>query len=514
MPRQEGPYLGPRHHWTKPRTPKAWQRHWPWLVPLGFCGVFLVLIVGAMQIRQLIIRRIPSGSNGQIEQQLESKPPEHGPKQSAQSAVPAPVDPALQSSEPGYQVLPPAAARAPGRKLPKMLLVGDRPEMFPSLEEALNVAISGDIIEIRTNRPIIVTSATYHARDEKNGDTLTIRGGVGFQPVLRHGKKRPYPADLCMFKFVNTKVKLAGLHFTSQNRASREGFVFFDLGGGGEVIAHDCSFTGSAKEPGSVFDLNLYDRDLQKDPRAAAANVHLERCFFRGHTLGVVRCNPLVASVHVQNSLLMNWSVARSFGFAPSPVPTPPDCRRELLFRNNTMVSDIVLSYGHVPDREAESRIWITAENNVFVTSLVLEHSASADYYDMRSLVGSHYKWSGRGNLFDVRTNWSQGMAVLCRGRPSVNNGPYQHVVRVGANLSEWNSFWGSQAEIESEMGTAPFVREIDFQNHWKTLPTDYELRPVGPVEQLARRGIRVGCDISQIPVPPPATLEPYELNP
>lgn len=43
-------------------------------------------------------------------------------------------------------------------------------------------------------------------------------------------------------------------------------------------------------------------------------------------------------------------------------------------------------------------------------------------------------------------------------------------------------------------------------------LPADYILQPTGAIGRLLKRGIRLGCDVSKLPVPPPSTLQPYNV--
>src|SRR5207245_2802256 len=116
---------------------------------------------------------------------------------------PAPVD----SSEPGDEVLPPHAVGALGRRLPKLLLVGNRREMFPTLAKAVAAALPGDIIEIRTKVPLVEAEAVARVKEKIRDAPLTIRAGKGYQPVLRTASGGP------LLTCVNVDLKIVGIHF-------------------------------------------------------------------------------------------------------------------------------------------------------------------------------------------------------------------------------------------------------------------------------------------------------------
>lgn len=140
------------------RRKKPWYRHIPWMISLVACGVFIVLIGGVFGVRQVVI--LVRGSHSEVTAEDNGSPAgSAGQKGSTDLELNA----SLKSNEPRMEVLPPKAAMQPGRKLPKMLLVGRRSEMFQSLEKAMKIAIPGDIIEIRTSRPMLVRGSELRA---------------------------------------------------------------------------------------------------------------------------------------------------------------------------------------------------------------------------------------------------------------------------------------------------------------------------------------------------------------
>ena len=143
---------------SAPRKPQPALRqlvakHTSWLVPVAACVVFVVLIAGILGVRKIIIRKAGE-TVALVKRVLGTGGPEAatsledqvGDKEQASEEQAS-----LEPDEPGLEVLPPAAAKLPGRKLPRLLFVGRHPQMFQSLAEAVKVVIPGDIIEIRTN---------------------------------------------------------------------------------------------------------------------------------------------------------------------------------------------------------------------------------------------------------------------------------------------------------------------------------------------------------------------------
>ncbi len=83
----EGTPLGPRRKWKEERSRwnKPLHRHLPWLVPTGACGAFVILIVGAIGVRTVILRRtaaeteIPAGNSESQQTSVSSDRSSHDP---------------------------------------------------------------------------------------------------------------------------------------------------------------------------------------------------------------------------------------------------------------------------------------------------------------------------------------------------------------------------------------------------------------------------------------------------
>ena len=221
--------------------------HSAWLVPLAACVVFVMLIFTALGVRRVIILLRMDSNDGAA---IAENGSERG---AADEATMDSVDEdgrglSLESSEPGYEVLPPLAAKKPGRTLPKMLLVGPHKQMFPSLSAAAKLAIPGDIIEIRTNGPLVEPGAELHAKQKPKGTPIIIRAGRGFQPVVRGA-----------ISIANVDVHLIRIHFATISLSSEDS----------SWLMEQCSITGGICSTVNAKGAN--------DP----LQVRMDRCFFR-----------------------------------------------------------------------------------------------------------------------------------------------------------------------------------------------------------------------------------------
>ncbi len=124
--------LGQRKNTPTKTKRLPWYRHTAWFIPLAACVVFAVLIVGGLAVRQVIIL---------IQRAVPAEVGDEATGQNGDAAVPvvggesAMIDEplaSLESREPGYDALPPAAAKGRGRKLPKRLPLGALQLLVPA----------------------------------------------------------------------------------------------------------------------------------------------------------------------------------------------------------------------------------------------------------------------------------------------------------------------------------------------------------------------------------------------
>jgi hypothetical protein len=487
-------------------TRPPWWRHSPLAVPIIACLVFVVLIAGGLAVRKVIILlRSPSQSPPIVNDSPAGSPVQGSGPAAAATTAAAPVT-GSPATEPDLAVLPPLAAKEPGRRLPRLLVVGETADMFPSIEKATEVAISGDVIEVRTNRPMVVGPVHYDAKDKEKGDDLTIRAGKGFQPVLRVG-------GWAMFAFANTRALIQGLHLVHNvNNSIHTGF--FGIFGNGRLNLQDCSIT-AARKPGLVTFLAVCHAD---DRGISKASIVFERCTIRGQELVIIHGPPVESTIVINNCLVFTRNNVITFLHAPAPV----DIGRVVRLQNNTLIAGGQIGFGpSAPLGNADVLLSLSADANVFVTFGDVLFYQGLSTPTWKSLFGTTYRWSGRDNLF----SGVGGHATLQSYKGTVASENLDQNIVVKLNLLEWNSLWGGNAEVGSEIDAALFARpfvlslpgvpiwEMPFgPDVWTAAPTDFALQPVGAVARFAARGVRVGCDVTRLPVPPAATLEPYEL--
>ncbi len=253
------------------KKPRSWLRLLVWLLPVLACVVLigLILTVPGLRRRQVVL---PAPAPA------EPQPAVVQPQPAAEQAdleVPEPPEPSLEPSEPGFEVLPPLAAQTPGRRIPKQLLVGRRAGMFASVEDAVAVAIPGDIIEIRTNQPMLVGGAVLRVKDKVQDAPLTIRAGKGYQPILRGA------AAACFLSGVQCGPDHGGdslcyqcpVHLFTIPRIWAEN---------SNVTLNSCSFTAI---PGTK---SVYSYPASDNPKGIdnQLRVSLSHCYVRGYQHG------------------------------------------------------------------------------------------------------------------------------------------------------------------------------------------------------------------------------------
>ena len=453
-----------------------WWRHSPLAVPIAACVVFAVLIAGVLGVRKVVI--LLRGARS------ESRGPEAvpGSKRSELDVVAEELKKRglLESSDPGMDVLPPPAAKQPGRKLPKMLLVGRHPEMFPSLEAAVSVAIPGDIIEIRANVPLLVRPSALKVESKPKEAPLTIRAGKSFQPVLRG-------AGSAMVSLTNVDVKIVGLHFTSTGGGLVVGAENSD------VVFQFCSST-------NVGLLGLQN----SQGRAKGVQVRVAQCFVRG--AGVAQIVGPSVAVTLEECGLVSGGVACVFSC---------DEEQSLTIRRSTFVTYDAVHLNFVKPWPV-LRFSFQMERSVFgqlacCPCIAHVHLREVDApAPLQDPVGALRQAFGEFHARDnVAQTW-EGWAWI----KVDSHGSYTKEA-VNAELPQWwddSLRFGKQLELVRslihEKGTKPDEVAAGYR---KVLPEDLIAASSVLAERL-KAGQRYGCDVTQLPIPPAVTLEPYDM--
>lgn len=442
------------------------------LVPLCACLVFAVLIAGTLASRRVIVRwfglsdgipgeegHAPAGSVGSSSSGVAATEMQAGQL-------------ATESSEPGFDVLPPGAPPVPGRTLRKMLVVGEDQGMFASLEEAMQVAIPGDIIELRTNGPLLVAGAEMRLKQRVKDALLTIRAGKGYEPVLTG------PPDHPWLTMVNTNVKIVGLHFTRAVLGADSGSVLFE----------HCTFTR-----GGLSAAN-------SKGRGNPIEIVLKRCFARG---AKISCYGPSISVLLSDSAFA--------GAQHYLIDMPLRDDQVVRIDQSTLFQCSLLNLG-------------TADTWPRVPlSFQMQRSVFGLIYCCPTLVDLQLPPTSPAHDF------GQAHEALRRGfrefRAAENFANYWEGWAWVGTVGSSNPFWVRDAvfpDLPTNDGTIAFGRRIEearFLVHGKgdvaagqwlvhsAVPLDLAVRSTGPLGHRLREGAHYGADLARLPVPPPATL-------
>ncbi|HUG91550.1 MAG TPA: hypothetical protein VML55_11980 [Planctomycetaceae bacterium] len=468
---------------TKQPPRKPWYRHAPWVLPTLVCVVFAVLIAGVAGVRQVIV--LVQGTAG-------ADAPETPARGSADEDAAGGLDGSfvdaddgrvsLASNEPGLEVLPPAAAGQPGRKLPRLLLVGRHPQMFKSVSESVAVAVPGDVIEIRTNGPLLESGAELKLERREPGKGLTIRAGQGFQPVLR-----PDQPQRTIVRLTNSDLTLSGLHVTSAvpcRLASVEN---------GNVVIEHCSVT-SIPPRGGVHVLAV------KNTSELPLNVVIDRCLTRGRPqfsfAGPAIQLTLRESAFVGGQHLLVMAAAED---------------QSLTIQNCTFINCYLLTWP-VDAGWPQKPLSVRMEGSLFALL-----SCCATLFDVRvpksdSLADpDDYRDALRRALreFRARDNVAQfweGWAAVSQGgnlgrfiREPVfgdEHPPIDDTLRFGSRIEQVRSMIHKQGNPPE---TAAVIASV--------VPQDLVPVSQGILAERVALGRRYGCDVARLPVPPASTL-------
>lgn len=483
MPLPEDRYLGPRKKWGNgaKRPHKAGFRHLPWLVPTAACAVFAILITGAVTVRMVIVRRVAAPADTSSESP--TQPPVASNQASKQGTIVPSAPGSSDETEPAVlQVLPPLAAKQPGRKLPKLLLVGDQPDMFPDLNSALEAAIAGDEIEIRTNHPILLKPHVLDRTDQTNDHPLTIRGGPGFEPVIRT------TLESTIFSHGVT-LRIDRLHFVTPAVSGRgEGILWTDS----SIAVTDCSLTDL---PGTHPEERSLVQFQQPNPLGPdqVAKIAITNCFFRG--THAFPCRYLPGRVQIQISNCLCLGLGAVVGYSSN---LPQNVLIRLSRNTLTENASLILSLADESPVIAQSLLRIEADSNIIAThnyALNLQ-SRSADLADWQSR--GNLSWTGDRNLFFPHT------LLECN-----REGEDQRTL--ATNLEEWRRFWNAKPDANSHQAAIEFIQPRRWEERATSLPADYAIKSVEGLRPDQWQGI--GCDVAKLPVPPPVTLEPYDVH-
>jgi hypothetical protein len=456
--------IGSRSRNPQKTLPNPWFQHLARLTPTMACVVFAVLIAGAVGVRQVIILV----RNGQTSEPVVSQAADEKPTVAASTAEPAKddetsdtgADLTQESAEPELEVLPPPAAKKPGRKLPRMLLVGDGPTMFPQLEQAMKVAIGGDIIEIRTNKPLFLEPQKAVWKG-KIGN-LTVRGGTEFRPVFV--RRTLLPGRL--------------LQFISEKPDSKCSVMLQDISiinitppnPKGEGTQHSAVFATCPLQVRRCV-IATTNGAISWYPSAPGNKALVAECYLIGLDNGTAdMITFLEGHMEVSNNLIVQ---------ARRPLNINRD--GHMIARNNTLLHcrKTLSIYGKSSIKFYNNLIAFQRSYHAFVVE-VGDHP----YREIQQMISYQAQ-----NNFYFNTNW----------------GIYPQYLQIGTGLSAWQRITRNGEKF-------PHIIDPMFSNlrlvlaakEKIVLPTTFSLSPSSPAKGAGTDGADIGCDLSRIPVPPP----------
>ncbi len=454
-----------------------------WLLPVAACVVLIGLILAVPGLRRrVLVQTTPAPAPS------EPQPEAVQQQQTAEETdleVPEPPQPSLESSEPGLEVLPPLAAQTLGRRVPKQLLVGRRAGMFASVEDAVAVAIPGDVIEIRTNQPMLVGGAAVRVKERVENAPLTIRAGKGYQPILR------VAADVSFLTVVNVDLKLVGIHLvTGVGPTWSNPDIKAESS---NVTLERCSLTGRPMTGSGVVLSITNPKGIDNKLR-----VSVNHCFVRGYP-----SSPVVAMAGPSVSVTLDESVfLRELGVFCSPAEN-----QSIYVRQCTVLDNVFLAM-HVGGKKLTSPLSFRMDRSIFTG----DPGGGACLFEFHALPGVNLaginetirrafrEFSARDNAAHFRGSWGCGPP-----------GGISEALVGELPQDDQTIAFGSRVEAIREARSKGIANALDAC--YTLVPQDLTPSSTGFLGLRMSQGIRYGADLNQLPVPPLATLAPFHAD-
>ncbi len=455
-------------------------KHTSWLVPVAACVVFVILIAGMLGVRKIIIRKAGE-TVALVKRALGTGGPEAATSLEDQRGHEEQVSEEQASLEPdqsGLEVLPPAAAKLAGRKLPRLLFVGRHPQMFQSLAEAVKVVIPGDIIEIRTNALLAEPGVELRWKEKPKDTPLVIRAGRGFQPVLRPRSEVP------LLTLVNADLKASGLHFAANCGLLAEN---------SNVHLERCTLTKAG----------LQARNTRGSGKPL--QITMDRCFVRS---GSLRCEGPSVAVKIRES---------GFVEGHGTITVSLDEDQSIVIEQTSIVNCYFLQL-RMPSKPPAEPLSFRMDRSVVGAVRccpVLVHLLLPQSYAKSGTTGLHEalrqafrECKAGDNFAHYWGRWAfleSAGATSCDAERIFPELPQDdQTLRFGKRVEQTRSLiWGEKQQLEAGMAVFATV-----------LPEDLPVTSTGALGKRIREGVRYGCDPAQLPVPPPLTLQAVSQAP
>jgi serine/threonine-protein kinase len=351
-------------------------------------------------------------------------------------------------------------------------------DSFGSLEAACAAAPAGrlTVIEIDDNGPIFQAPVAVADR------SLVVRAGKGYRPLLvwdegRAAKEGP-PALLALARGNLTLERLdLVVKWTDTAAAGRPFLVRVT---DGDLLARDCTFSLSGRQPANLGAVRFERSDAGEPPRAAAARCRLSRCVVRGPGLVALDLDSPGADVLLDGCLVVGTDqpLVQVAGRNLSPAV--------LRLMRSTLVAGQALLHVR-PATPGDTR----PELHVRAWDALLARGGTQSGGQMvvvaSPAVSTRIKWQAANSLY---TGWRSLLSAADGGAD---------------DLRAWQAHW---QRTEGDLAIPPTWPAVTRHDPAEAAVTDYRPAPAptSPVGYAATSGLGpLGCD--------PAALPPARTN-
>ena len=475
----------------KPPRKQTLQLSAIWIAACVVCGVFVVLLAG-VGIRKLVVLR---------QQRNQAVNSEAGPipgQVAAQSTSSDLTDQtATETAKPEHVSAPRFAKPKPGRTLPTTLYVGYEEGMYKTLDEALADSISGDSVRIQANRPVWLRAITLKGESAEKPLKITIEPSEDSAAVVYCVAH--IPAYGRVISCTNVDLTIRGAHFVSNQVNAK-----FFKARSGRVHLDGCSFTrlpfAGPKHESWVFQADGGDQSFTGS---------LTNCFLRD--VGVFQAwrlrTSLQAEIKLRNSTMCGAQLMDCHWPPPDSEKQGTADSKVSIGAANCTFANVLLWSGYEYMQGLAPEISIQMDHSIVVCRrLVTVTMLTGEYLrDVRSNV---LHWEGRNNAYAIAGRGS--LASFHGIQPGDQKATTRHTP---TDLATFTNLFEGSSDSGSLLAPPAIADRYKWDELWKATPLDFraDSQSNPPLQKFTERGIKVGCDVSKLRVPPPATLKPFE---
>ena len=369
-----------------------------------------------------------------------------------------------------------------------MLLVGEGRDMFKTLESAIQRAIPGDVIEIRTNRPLGVKNASLMRDQHASQVKLKIRAGKGFEPVLR-AVAINQPVITCS----NADLDIEGIHFTSAFS------TMFLVANDGNLTVRRCSFTSLPHQGTGCMCIAVFCANSTTDN---TAEILFDRCVLRRCKAVGLKGKKIEVTIRGSGCAYPGMFTLEGAGQENDHVVR---LQQSTFLQARLLQASITDSWPESP-LVFEMHQCILAHVGSCCPTIINLHLTAA--YEPKSLEGRIAAMRRYVSVFDVADSigefWGWWAHVEIDGDPADMISSEVFPKFLTGDTIRFGDRIRRIAEIPNTLESQILIASL--------VPQDFAADSDGPLGASLRRGVRIGCDPSQLPIPPDTSVQPYTI--